>query len=138
MSVVIKFQRLENKILKKFESERCGFHPSDRGEISRFWLYCLCPLVILILKLFNKLFGFPIFWLWATWLRLFQKRVVGTQLDIYVLITCSHDMLRFELNHKIFTWIVSAEPLVLLYSFLILLSKHIIYLGVSFKRKKWL
>ena len=32
----------------------------------------------------SKLFSFPIFWFWATWWRIFYKRVLNTKLDIYV------------------------------------------------------
>ena len=50
------------------------------GDLRRFWLSCLYPLVFLLLNTF----AFQIFWLW--W-NFFQKRVVRTKLDIYVCIT---------------------------------------------------
>jgi hypothetical protein len=40
------------------------------------------------------LFGFPIFWLWCTWWRLFEKHVERTQLNIYVLLYCTIMLLR--------------------------------------------
>ena len=48
-------------------------------SVYTLWFYCSGNF---------KLFGFPIFRYWATWWRLFQKRVVHTKLDIYLFI-CS-------------------------------------------------
>ena len=55
------------------------------GDLNRFCRSCLGPSVYLLAKLF-KLFGFPTFWLWATWWRLYQARLVRTKLDIYFFI----------------------------------------------------
>ena len=54
----------------------------DIGDLSRFWRSCLGSLVYLFSKAEN-VFGFPTF---PTWYRVFQKRVVRGNLDIYVLI----------------------------------------------------
>jgi hypothetical protein len=48
MSVVIKFQRLENKILKKFESERCDFN-----HITQFVFFCKMREPIIVKPIHN-------------------------------------------------------------------------------------
>ena len=50
--------------------------------LSRFWITCLCPLVLLLPKL--KYLSVQSFDFERTWCRLFQKRVVCTKVDIYV------------------------------------------------------
>ena len=56
--------------LKGYLKVMCLPVTSGIGDVSRFWLSCLCPLVSLLLKSF-KLFGFPIFRLWA-----YQMKVI--------------------------------------------------------------
>ena len=59
--------------------------PSDICDHSRCWLSCLDPLVFLLLKIcFNYLAFQALCYGCALW-RLFQKRVVRTKFDIYVL-----------------------------------------------------
>ena len=57
--------------------------PSVIGDLSRCWLSCLGTLVFLPSKTF-KLFSFQISCLWAYLMRVIQKRVVRTKLDIWV------------------------------------------------------
>ena len=52
------------------------------GGLVWFWLSCTDPLVLLHPNTFN-LFGFLILLYWATWWKLFQKRVGRTKFDIY-------------------------------------------------------
>ena len=49
-----------------------------------FWLYCICPLVFLLLKTFILFGFFNYFDFECTWWRLFQKCVVRTKFDIYI------------------------------------------------------
>jgi hypothetical protein len=55
------------------------------------------------------LFVFPIFWLWATWWKLFHKHVVHTKLDIYIFIiqiitnTCSYLCTRNSIGGVMFS-----------------------------------
>ena len=55
-------------------------------DLRRSWLSCLCPFIFLLRKTF-KLFGIPIFWLWAYLMNVILKRVMRTNFNIYVFIT---------------------------------------------------
>ena len=55
-------------------------------NLSRFWLSCLGPLVILLPKIYLNYLVFQPFDLERRWWRSFQKRVLCTKLDIYVFI----------------------------------------------------
>ena len=58
------------------------------GNLSRVWLSRLGRLVFFLPKTFN-LVRFPIVDFERTWWRLLQKRVVGTEFDIYIFIVYS-------------------------------------------------
>jgi hypothetical protein len=60
------------------------------GDLSRFWWSYLGPLVYLLAKLLNYL-AFQPFDFERTWWRLFQKRIVRTKFDIYVLLSVNCD-----------------------------------------------
>ena len=53
--------------VKKSCNENVRFPPSGKGDLSRFWLCCLGPLVFFAPENF-KLFSFPIFRFWVYWL----------------------------------------------------------------------
>ena len=56
-----------------------------KADLSWSWLFCVCRLVFLLLKLLNYL-AFQSLDLERTWWRLIQKLSVCTKLDIYVLL----------------------------------------------------
>jgi hypothetical protein len=60
------------------------------GDLSRYWLSCLGPLVYFLKNILNYL-TFQPFDFERTWWRLFQKRVVHTKFDIYFFIS-AHDL----------------------------------------------
>jgi hypothetical protein len=61
--------------------EYCSPH-SGISDLSRFWLFCLDPIIHSQRPL--AYLAFQSFDVQRTWWRLFEKRVVCTKLDVYV------------------------------------------------------
>jgi hypothetical protein len=59
---------------------------SCTGDVSRFWLSCLCPYLLHCSQISLNYFTFKSFDFEPTWWWLFQKRAVRTKFDIYVFI----------------------------------------------------
>ena len=76
----LKLQFLNNVIIFKNKVLLPHAFPYFGDHVYALWFTCSQNL---------KLFGFPIFRLWAPFRRIFQKRVARTKLDIYVLLPLS-------------------------------------------------